>query len=206
MPQQSEALTTTQAPNLDAILRRGSFDLRDVRGMLDGMTPDERLHSVRALSGKAQAQLFDAARGFAQRTLEDLVPQSVPPMQEVPHHGKNSLLMFTQFAKVFVRPSVNAQELWGYNRNSAFIETWVGPGYYVAYEADGEVMVDYTRLPEGPPPAHWPRILSNHARLSRFVYANMVDALRAVSSHVSIGRAIRNGKVADNWFVLCRSM
>ena len=32
----------------------------------------------------------------------------------------------------------------------------------------------------------------------------LLDALRGVSKHVSIGRAIRNGKVQDNWFVLCR--
>jgi hypothetical protein len=80
----------------------------------------------------------------------------------------------------------------------------VGPGYYVAYASDGEVMVDYTRLPSDKLP-HWPPILSNQARLSRLVYAGMVDVLRSVSSHVSIGRAIRNGKVADNWFVLCRA-
>lgn len=206
MPQQSEALTTTRPFDLDALLRRGSFDMSDVRALLNGMNAEERLRSVRALSGRAQAQLFDAAKGFEKLTLDDIVPRSVPPMQEVPHLGKNSLLLFTHFAKVFVRPSDDAKELWGYNRSGAFIETVVGPGYYVAYEADGEVMVDYTRLPEGAPPAHWPRVLSNHARLSRFVYANMVDALRAVSTHVSIGRAIRNGKVADNWFVLCRSI
>jgi hypothetical protein len=28
--------------------------------------------------------------------------------------------------------------------------------------------------------------------------------MRGVSEHVSIGRAVRNGKVADNWFVLVR--
>jgi hypothetical protein len=33
----------------------------------------------------------------------------------------------------------------------------------------------------------------------------MVDALRAVSTHVTVGRAIKKGKVLDNWFVLCRA-
>jgi hypothetical protein len=28
--------------------------------------------------------------------------------------------------------------------------------------------------------------------------------LRAVSTHVTVGRAIKKGKVLDNWFVLCR--
>jgi hypothetical protein len=36
------------------------------------------------------------------------------------------------------------------------------------------------------------------------VYADTIDALRGVSAHVSVGRAMRGGKVLDNWFVLCR--
>jgi phosphodiesterase/alkaline phosphatase D-like protein len=40
--------------------------------------------------------------------------------------------------------------------------------------------------------------------LQRFVYARMDDFLRKVSAHVSIGRAWRNHKVTDNYFVLCR--
>ena len=80
----------------------------------------------------------------------------------------------------------------------------MGPGYYVAYEGPGdEVLIDYTRVPPTKP-EHWPEIRSNKTRLSRFVYADMIDALRAVSNHVTVGRAIRNGKVMDNWFVLCR--
>ena len=47
---------------------------------------------------------------------------------------------------------------------------------------------------------------SPSSRASRFVYAGMIDMLRGVSKHVTIGRAIRNGKEADNWFLLCRSV
>jgi hypothetical protein len=208
MQQQSESINTGKpgtARDLDALLRQGSFDVRDVRSALDAMSHGERLTAVRSLSGKAQAQLFDAVKGKAKVTLEDIVPASVPPLTEVVHNGKNSLLMFTHFAKVFCRPEAGATELWGYNRSGDFVETFVGPGYYVAYEQDGEVMVDYTRLPSGKPES-WPPMLSNHARLSRFVYADMIDALRSVSAHVTIGRAIRKGKAADNWFVLCRSI
>jgi hypothetical protein len=32
----------------------------------------------------------------------------------------------------------------------------------------------------------------------------MIDVMRGVSTHVSIGRARRGGKMSDNWFVLCR--
>lgn len=204
MPQQSEVLKSASL-DLDATLRKGSFDLREIRTALDARSHAERLTAIRSLSGKAQAQLFDAAKGFAPLTLNDLVPASVAPLHEVQHNGKNSLALFSHFAKVFCRPSADAQELWGYNRSGDMIETLVGPGYYVAYPEGDEVMIDYTRTPSGKP-ENWPPVLSNHARLSRFVYADMVDVLRSVSSHVTIGRAIRKGKAADNWFVLCRSI
>jgi hypothetical protein len=204
MPQQSDVMREA-SPDLDASLRRGSFDLREIRAALDVQSHEERLRAIRSLSGKAQAQLFDAAKGAYKLTLDDIVPPTVAPLHEVPHNGKNSLPAFSLFAKVFCRPTNNAKELWGYNRSGDIVETFVGPGYYVAYAEGDEVMVDYTRTPSGKPES-WPPMLSNHARLSRFVYADMVDALRAVSSHVSIGRAIRKGKVQDNWFVLCRSI
>jgi hypothetical protein len=200
----AEAMTT-YGENLDDLLRGGSFDIGDVGRRLDQLNPAARLTAVRSLGGRAQAELFDAAKGVRKLRLEDLVPLKTSAMQEVVHEGKNSLPAFTSFAKVFCRPKQGeARELWGYNRNRKLLERAVGPGYYVAYEGPGdEVLVDYTRLPKGKL-AHWPEILGNDERLSRFVYAGMIDALRGVSEHVTIGRAIRNGKVADNWFVLCR--
>lgn len=204
MPQHSEVVRAA-SPDLDATLRSGRFDLKEIRAALDAQSHDERLRAIRSLSGKAQAQLFEAAKGVYKLTLDDIVPPTVAPMHEVPHNGKNSLALFTHFAKVFCRPSADAQELWGYNRSGEFVETFVGPGYYVSYAKGDEVLVDYTRAPSGKPES-WPTMLSNHARLSRFVYADMIDVLRAVSSHVSIGRAVRKGKEADNWFVLCRSI
>ena len=40
--------------------------------------------------------------------------------------------------------------------------------------------------------------------LSRFVYGFMVDTLRGVSEHVTIGSAARRGKDHGSWFILCR--
>ena len=204
MPQ-SEVVLEGQKMNLNGELSSGRFDLNRVASFLDGADPETRLDAIRSLGGRAQANLFEAVRGVRKLSLEDIVPAHLGAKVEVPHNGKNSLPMFTHFAKVFTRPSTDSKELWGYNRNSGFIETFVGPGYYVAYEKDGEIAVDYTRLPEGKLD-HWPTILSNESRASRFVYSGMVDMLRGVSRHVTIGRAIRNGKEADNWFVLCRSV
>jgi len=191
--------------DLNRVLMGGDLDLRQIGAYLDGLDAGARLFAVRSLSGRAQATLFEAAKGARVVRLEDIVPAAEKPLVEVLHHGINSLPMFRTFAKVFCRPPSGARELWGYNRSGGFVETVVGPGYYVAYEtSEGEVLVDYTRLPTGKP-EHWPAIIPNEARLGRFVYAHMQDALRSVSKHVTIGRAIRNGKVADNWFALCRS-
>lgn len=190
---------------LDAQLSRGQFDFASLGNALDALDAASRLAQVRALGKRAQATLYEAAKGQRKVRLEHLVPSYVPDLAEVVHHGKNSLGMFSHFAKVFCRPKRETKELWGYNRAGNLIEASVGPGYFVAYEGPGdEVLIDYTRLPEGKP-EHWPEIVSNKARLSRFVYADMIDALRGVSEHVCVGRAIRGGKVMDNWFVLCRA-
>ena len=190
--------------DLNQLLTSGEFDVRQVGAMLDGLDNQARIAAVRSLSGKAQAHLFEAAKGVRTVHLDDLVPASCTPLQEVPHYGINSLLMFRTFAKVFTRPQAGARELWGYNRSGGFVETFVGPGYYVAYESEGgEALVDYTKLPSGKAES-WPAIIPNEARFGRFVYANMKDVLRGVSQHVTIGRAIRDGKVMDNWFALCR--
>lgn len=204
MARRSEA-AAGYGENLDDLLRGGSFDVEDVGRRLDQLAPEARLAAVRSLGGRAQAELYDAAKGVRKLRLEDIVPAKIPPLREVVHEGKNSLPAFTNFAKVFCRPkNGESRELWGYNRSGRLVERAVGPGYYVAYEGPGEeVLVDYTRMPKGKLP-HWPEIIPNEERLSRFVYAGMIDALRGVSAHVSIGRAIRNGKVQDNWFVLCR--
>lgn len=190
--------------DLDVILRSSVFDIGDVARQLDALTPDARLAQVRGLSRGAQAILHEAAKGARKCELEDLVPAQIPPRTQVVHEGRNSLPMFRRFAKVFARPKPGARELWGFNRTAGLIRSGVGPGYFVAYEGPGdELLIDYTRIPEDRLP-EWPPLLRNEARLGRFVYAGMIDALRAVSTHVTVGRAIRNGKVQDNWFVLCR--
>ena len=190
---------------LDLVLRSSAFDLAEVARRLDQLSPEARLAQVQGLGRSAQAILHEAAKDARKCVLDDLVPAGCAEMTAVVHEGKNSLPMFSRFAKVFCRPKPWARELWGYNRSGSLVQTTVGPGYFVAYEGPGaEVLIDYTRVPDDAPPG-WPRVLRNEARLGRFVYAGMVDALRAVSAHVSVGRAIRHGKVQDNWFVLCRS-
>ena len=188
---------------LKRYLSRGDIDPTDIARQLDAMDHTHRLRELHQLDGPAQAQLFEAARGARPLSLQSMVPASTPPMREVRHPGRNSLPAFRSFAKVFCSPRPGEAELWGYNHTGALLSHCVGPGYYVAYEQDDELLIDYTLVPEDKPES-WPRILPNHARLSRFVYHGMVDVLRGVSEHISVGRAMRAGKMTDNWFVLCR--
>lgn len=189
------------------LLRAPSPDIRAISAHLDALSPAARLEETLALAGRDQALLFELAQGFRPVTLDDLAPAATPPMTGVPNEGRNSLFLFTRFKKCFYRPDDPAalgKELWGWNDSGTLVNVTTGPGYYVAYDkGEGEVLVDYTRLPPRPP-AGGPRILRNSARISYFVFNNTRDTLRRVSEHVTIGRAARGTRILDNWFVLCR--
>ena len=192
---------------LRALAGEDPCDLGAIERHLDGLDPVTRAAEVRSLQREDQSRLFAAADGFKPISLDDIVRRDRAPMEEVVHHGKNSLPVFNRFAKVFVRPpNADQPELWGYNRTGSFVETVVGPGYFVAYPhaIEGEVLVDYLRVPPTRPD-HWPDILPNSTRLSRVVYYRTQDILRGVSRHVVIGRATKDGKPLPAWFALCRA-
>ena len=182
----------------------GAVDLDGLGGYLDALADPARIRAARELDAKEQARLFEAAKGRRPLTLADFVPSDLPPLRQVIHHGRNTLPTFKMFQKRFCRPEKDkGDELWGYNEQAMRWAT--GPGYFIARAApDGEVVIDYHDVPQGTPPATWPKILPNSARLSRFVYYQTRDYMRGVSKHVSIGRASRNDAPMDNWFVLCR--
>lgn len=188
-------------------LRADSIKAGEISLFLDGLSHAERVEAIRATGGKEQRRLYDAADGFAEVRLTDLVSPTVGELVEVRHHGKNSLLMFTHFEKRFSRaPGRDPQapgELMGFNFQT--MSPITGPGYYLAREDENrrEVLVDYNLLPDCHPPG-WPEIKRNDRGLARFVYGFMIDTLRRVSEHVTIGSASRNGKDTGNWFVLCR--
>jgi hypothetical protein len=193
--------------NLKSMLSARAPDMDEIASYLDGLSNSARTEQAVSLDRDEQKRVFELAKGRA-LDLAYFVPEETPPMREVVHEGRNSLPAFTRFAKVFVRPDgaeEGSAQIWGYNRNPAFIETVVGPGYFVAlpYSVPGEVVIDYRKLPPRKP-AHWPPIISNKARLSVVVYNGMEDVMRRISRHVSIGRATKGGKELDNWFVLCR--
>lgn len=174
---------------------------------LDALSDPERLRQTLALDGRRQARLFDVVQGARRFTLDELAPPTATALHGVAHEGRNSLPTFSRFAKLFAVPDDAARattERWGFNRTSGFVTAAVGPGYFVVVQQGDEVLVDYTQLPPRPLTGG-PRVLANSSRLSFFVYNRTKDLVRGVSKHVSIGRASRDGKQLDNWFVLCRT-
>ncbi|MDD9944645.1 MAG: hypothetical protein OXU20_26605 [Myxococcales bacterium] len=177
--------------------------LGQVRAFLDDLAADQRLAAVRSLGPQQQRALFGLAEGFMPLKLTDLVPAAQPALSPVRHFGRNSMPLFKYFEKRFYRQRDGDSDLAGANFQS--LSPLTGAGYYVAREDSerGEVLIDYTQVPEIPPPG-WPEITRNERGVSRLVYGFMVDTLRRVSEHVTIGRAARHGKPMNAWFLLCR--
>jgi hypothetical protein len=180
------------------------LDLPRLGKDLDEIGTPARLWAVSQWSRSVQATLWEAAKGFRPVTLDDYVPPGTEPHVEVIHHGRNTLPAFNHFQKRFARPKdPDTKDLVGFNYQS--LSGLTGPGYYVAHPSSepGEVDIDYTMSPREKPDA-WPPIASNRARLGRFVYGGMVDVMRGLSTHVSIGRARKKSDWLDTWFILVR--
>jgi len=185
----------------------GQIDPSEIQRFLDDLSHEDRVQAVRATSRSDQRRLYAAVDGFGQVKLADLVSPTKDDLEEVRHFGKNTLPLFTHFEKRFCRaPGADPKSpgaLLGFNFQTLSVLT--GPGYFVAVEDSGrdEVLVDYRRVPSVHPES-WPEISSNERGLSRFVYGFMVDTLRRVSEHVTIGSAAKRGKDLGSWFILCR--
>ena len=180
------------------------LDLPRLVKVLDELGHLGRVATIREWDRDVMAKLYEAVKGFHKVTIDDYVPASASPLSEVIHHGKNSLPLFTHFQKRFCKPATETAPkplLYGYNHHP--MTPFTGPGYYVAYDEGDEVYIDYTQIPPAKVES-WPPIAPNEAKLGRFVYAGMIDIMRGISSHVSIGRAKKKGEMMDAWFVLCR--
>ena len=199
--------SSNPATELRARLASAEPDPAGIARLLDGLDHEGRVAAVRSLGRSQQRALYRAVEGFRPVTLTDLVPPDREAFATVRHFGRNTLPAFTLFEKRFCRPkeedAEKPRELYGFNFQT--MQPVTGPGYFVAVEDPSrpEVWVDYTRVPSAHPEG-WPEIRSNERGLSRFVYAYMVDTLRGVTEHVSIGSAARKGKDMGSWFVLCR--
>ena len=176
--------------------------------LLDGLSEAMRTRIVRQLGRRDQQALYSKVEGFAPVELIDLVPPDRSDLEEVRHLGRNSLPAFRIFEKRFCRLPGNMPDapdaLAGYNFQAMSPVT--GPGYFMAREDTNtkEVLVDYTELPDQTP-QDWPSVRSNERGLGRFVYGFMIDRLRRVSEHVTVGSAARNGRDLGSYFVLSRA-
>jgi hypothetical protein len=195
------------ARELAARIAESPVEVRRIAALLDGLAPEQRAEAARSLGRGAQRRLYAAVEGFLPLALADLVPAGVPDLAQVRHFGRNTLPAFRLFEKRFCRPpgtdAAKPDALYGFNFQTL---AWLtGPGYFVASQVPErpEIWIDYTRLPAQRPEG-WPRIRSNERGASRFVYGFMVDTLRRVSEHVTIGSAARRGRDIGSWFVLCR--
>ncbi|MAE93349.1 MAG: hypothetical protein CL910_01680 [Deltaproteobacteria bacterium] len=193
-----------------ALLGESPIDMDRCSAFLDGLSHAERVEAIRAVGRRGQAALYEAARGFSPVRLEDLVPAGAGDGKTVRHFGKNTLPAFTHFEKRFCRPAgqdpASPEQLWGFNFQT--MQPLTGPGYFIARPSPEagdtpEVWVDYNQVPPEAA-AGWPAVRSNERGLSRFVYGFMIDTLRRVSEHVTIGSAARKGKDLGSWFLLTR--
>jgi hypothetical protein len=195
------------AEELLARLRSGVVKPMDLAGFLDGLSSADRIRAIRGLGRPEQRRLYEAVKGFAALRLMHLVPPSTPDLMPVRHYGRNTLPLFRHFEKRFARPRgedpAAPGRVIGFNFQAMTPVT--GPGYFVAREdaSHAEVLIDYREVPTQAP-ADWPAIRGNDRGLGRLVYGNMLDTLRRVSEHVTIGSAARGGKDLGSWFVLCR--
>jgi hypothetical protein len=187
------------------VLLEPKVDLERLSEVLDGLGHEGRVHTIRTWHKPQQRAIFEAARGFRPLELDFLVPSSVGPLVEVVHVGQNTLPMFSRFEKHFCKPAEGATELAGYNHQS--MDALTGPGYFVASkgegEHEGELVFDYTRVPSHKPDG-WPEIQKNEGGLAGIVNGGMIDYLRGISSHVSLGVAFKNGEPRGQWFALVR--
>lgn len=188
-------------------LKASPLDMDALCAALNALDGDEaRVTAIRAIGGRDQAKIWAAAAGRS-TALEDIVPSGREPATEVIHAGKNSLPVFSNFEKRFCRVADNDALLYGYNEGVT--RPVIGPGCFVArHFADrDEVGVDYYQVPpdDATLPSDWPRPVPNEKGLQMLVYAKMIDYLRKVSDHVTIGRAVKKGKDTGNYFLLCRT-
>ncbi len=191
---------------IHALVTADTIDFDALEAAFDAVDHDVRMQAVRRWGAKLQRKLFDQAEGRVVSTGQVLPTDQLE--QEVVHDGFNSLPAFRAFQKVFCWvEGDDGRYISGYNNTPGLggLQMWATtPGYYVAYKDPDapEFVVDYHQMPKHKAPG-WPPIEKNSAKIGIFVYANMVDRLRRVSDHVTIGRAYKK-KPMNAWFVLVR--
>ena len=190
---------TVSRVSLAALLDNDGTTVRTLADHLASLTPSQRIDDLRAVPGSKMAKLFALCAESDPLVLDDIVPPAATG--PIIHEGKNSLPMFTQFQKRFCRRD---GAMIGYNHQAMSFVT--GPGYFTVVEVaekPKELLLDYTKIPATAPEG-WPTIKDNAKGISYLVYRGMHDYCRKVGPSLLIGRAHRDGKESDNYFMLGR--
>lgn len=181
-------------------------DIEKLAEILDGLGHEGRVHTTRTWTKKQMEAIFDACAG---RPISPdlLVPPSVGNDVEVIHDLRNTLPMFSNAQKRFARLEGDEASMGGWNRQHGIARV-SEPGYFTVRAGEGEhaneLVIDYGTVPKSKPDV-WPAIEPNDSGiLNGLVWEGMVDYLRRVSEHVSIGRATKKGKPIGQYFALVR--
>ncbi len=174
-----------------------SDSLAPIAEALDAAAPDARVNWMRGLGKRELKALYELAAG-QQLPLSHFCDDSGAIVR---HHGQNSLPLFSTFEKRFCTRDDTMQ---GYNHNGALVSWFSGPGHFIARQDGDEVLFDYTVLP-GSVPEDFPALAGNDSGTAKLVFGGMLDRVRRVSTHCTIGTAFRNGKPENAWFMLIRA-
>lgn len=182
-------------------------DIEKLAEILDGLGHEGRVHATRTWTKKQMAAIYDACAGRP-ISLDFLVPSSVGANTEVIHDLRNTLPLFSNAQKRFARSGEGeAKDLVGFNKQHGLASV-SEPGYFMVRPGEGEheneLVIDYGQTPKSKPDV-WPKIEPNDSGLlNGIVWGGMVDYLRKVSEHVSIGKATKKGKAIGQYFALVR--
>jgi hypothetical protein len=190
---------------LSNLLKASTPDPAAIAAHLNGLSSEQQVAEVRALSIKNVHRCWAMAEPGESIDLDYLVPDETPQGVAVRHLGINTLPVSRFFEKRFARAADQEGELWGYNHQPL---AWLtGPGSFVVHAAgsDGEqaLFIDYRSYPSGDIEG-WPAARSNDSGIAKLVYGGMQDFMRKVSDQVSVGRAFVAGKDRKASFMLVR--
>ncbi|MDP6931336.1 MAG: hypothetical protein QGG40_00400 [Myxococcota bacterium] len=176
-------------------------ELSTIQTALDAADHPQRLNWMRGLGKREQKALYALADAPPSRLTLEVEFFHGAPGEVVIHHGQNSLPLFSSFQKRVCLHGGEAPVPQGYNHQTM---AWLtGPGHFIVRYDGDDVVFDYTVLPEDRPEA-FPPLRDNLAGVSRFVYGNMIDRMRRVSDHCTIGIALREERPTGDLFMLLR--
>ena len=172
----------------------------EVRDYFDHKRVDERVEAIRNIPLRLMGRLFEICRGAPPISADDLVEHGSSV-----YVGENSIPLLSTFERRFTRVG---EKVIGCNLQGLSLVS--GPGYFTAKDtAAGEILFDYTDVPDRAPPG-WPQVKPNDRAgllgASRLIYHNLHDFVRRVSTDggVLIGSATRLGKAMNSYFILVR--